>query len=41
MFFSIGIFLFGSALCGAAQNFAWLAICEFVPFVMFFLAYVY
>jgi hypothetical protein len=22
------MFLLGSALCGAAQNFAWLAICE-------------
>jgi len=28
LFFSIAIFLFGSAMCGAAQNFAWLAVCR-------------
>ncbi|KAL5484993.1 hypothetical protein ACEPAI_7635 [Sanghuangporus weigelae] len=28
LFFSIGIFLFGSAMCGAAQNFIWLALCR-------------
>ncbi|KZS98567.1 MFS general substrate transporter [Sistotremastrum niveocremeum HHB9708] len=28
LFFAIGMFLFGSAMCGAAQNFAWLAICR-------------
>ncbi len=27
LFASIGIFLFGSAMCGAAQNFIWLAVC--------------
>jgi MFS family permease len=30
LFFAITIFLFGSALCGAAQNFAWLAIGAFI-----------
>ena len=28
LFFSIGIFLFGSAMCGAAQSFIWLALCK-------------
>ncbi|EJD03251.1 MFS general substrate transporter [Fomitiporia mediterranea MF3/22] len=28
LFFSIGTFLVGSALCGAAQNFIWLALCR-------------
>ncbi|KAL5528489.1 hypothetical protein ACEPAF_7625 [Sanghuangporus sanghuang] len=28
LFFSIGMFLFGSAMCGAAQNFIWLALCR-------------
>ncbi|KAG9127819.1 hypothetical protein FRC07_008829 [Ceratobasidium sp. 392] len=28
LFAAIGIFLIGSALCGAAQNFAWLAVCR-------------
>ncbi|EUC58681.1 MFS transporter [Rhizoctonia solani AG-3 Rhs1AP] len=28
LFGSIAVFLIGSALCGAAQNFAWLAICR-------------
>ncbi|KAL5523984.1 hypothetical protein ACEPAG_8157 [Sanghuangporus baumii] len=28
LFFSIGVFLFGSALCGAAQSFIWLARCR-------------
>ncbi|KAG8732166.1 hypothetical protein FRC11_000294 [Ceratobasidium sp. 423] len=28
LFAAIGVFLIGSALCGAAQNFAWLAICR-------------
>ncbi|KAL5507329.1 hypothetical protein ACEPAH_6785 [Sanghuangporus vaninii] len=28
LFFSIGIFLLGSALCGAAQSFIWLALCR-------------
>lgn len=28
LFASIGIFLFGSAMCGAAQNFIWLAVCR-------------
>ena len=27
LFSSIFVFLFGSALCGAAQSFIWLAIC--------------
>ena len=27
LFFAIGIFLFGSAMCGAAQSFIWLALC--------------
>ncbi|EIW79090.1 MFS general substrate transporter [Coniophora puteana RWD-64-598 SS2] len=30
LFASIFLFLFGSAMCGAAQTFAWLAICRFV-----------
>ena len=29
LFFSIGMFLLGSVLCGAAQNFLWLAICAY------------
>ena len=29
LFASIGIFLLGSALCGAAQSFIWLAICKY------------
>ncbi|EJD03252.1 MFS general substrate transporter [Fomitiporia mediterranea MF3/22] len=28
LFFSIGVFLSGSALCGAAQTFMWLALCR-------------
>ncbi|KAG8742710.1 hypothetical protein FRC10_000984 [Ceratobasidium sp. 414] len=28
LFAAIGIFLIGSALCGAAQNFTWLAVCR-------------
>ncbi|KAG8698490.1 hypothetical protein FRC08_005882 [Ceratobasidium sp. 394] len=28
LFAAIGVFLIGSALCGAAQNFAWLAVCR-------------
>ena len=28
LFASIVTFLFGSALCGAAQNFIWLAVCR-------------
>lgn len=28
LFFAIATFLVGSALCGAAQNFVWLAVCE-------------
>ncbi|KLO19543.1 MFS general substrate transporter [Schizopora paradoxa] len=28
LFTSIAIFLFGSAMCGAAQNFIWLALCR-------------
>ena len=28
LFGSIGIFIFGSALCGAAQSFIWLALCR-------------
>ncbi|KAG8750552.1 hypothetical protein FRC11_010314, partial [Ceratobasidium sp. 423] len=28
LFAAIGVFLIGSALCGAAQNFTWLAICR-------------
>jgi MFS family permease len=36
LFFAIFMFLFGSAMCGAAQNFAWLAICKSaVPFIKF------
>lgn len=27
LFFAIATFLFGSAMCGAAQNFLWLALC--------------
>ncbi|RPD66097.1 MFS amino acid permease [Lentinus tigrinus ALCF2SS1-7] len=30
LFVSIGIFLFGSALCGAAQNMTWLVVCRAV-----------
>ena len=29
LFFSIFVFLLGSALCGAAQSFIWLALCKF------------
>ncbi|KAG9086328.1 hypothetical protein FRC06_003147 [Ceratobasidium sp. 370] len=28
LFAAIGVFLIGSALCGAAQNFTWLAVCR-------------
>lgn len=28
LFFSISVFLLGSALCGAAQSFIWLALCK-------------
>ncbi|TDL18787.1 MFS general substrate transporter [Rickenella mellea] len=28
LFFAIGTFLFGSAMCGAAQSIAWLAVCR-------------
>lgn len=28
LFASIGLFLFGSAMCGAAQNFIWLVLCR-------------
>ncbi|EJD03253.1 MFS general substrate transporter [Fomitiporia mediterranea MF3/22] len=28
LLFSIGIFLFGSAMCGAAQSFIWIALCR-------------
>lgn len=28
LFTCIGLFLFGSAMCGAAQNFIWLALCR-------------
>lgn len=32
LLFAISVFLIGSALCGAAQNFAWLAVCAFEIF---------
>lgn len=28
LFASIGLFLFGSAMCGAAQSFIWLVLCR-------------
>ena len=38
LFSSIGIFLFGSAMCGAAQSFIWLVLCQCIACSMFIFA---